>query len=47
MDDNHSKRKEGVKEMSKDNCDLKDIGRWLLNILYDIMDCDCKKCKQL
>jgi|SoiMethySBSTD1v2_1073268.scaffolds.fasta_scaffold22352_8 hypothetical protein len=29
--------------MSKENCDILDIGRWLLDIISDIMGCNCKK----
>lgn len=28
--------------MSKDNCDIIDIGRWLLDVISDIYGCNCK-----
>ena len=31
--------------MSKENCDIIDIGRWLLDIISDMMGCNCKKAK--
>ena len=33
-------------EMSKDNCDLINLSRWLLDIVSDIMDCNCKTNKK-
>jgi hypothetical protein len=29
--------------MSKDNCEIVDIGRWLLDWISDILGCNCKK----
>jgi hypothetical protein len=28
--------------MSKDNCDIVNLGRWLLDCISDIMGCNCK-----
>jgi hypothetical protein len=29
--------------MCKDNCDIINLGRWLLNLISDIIGCNCKK----
>ncbi len=29
--------------MSKDNCEIINLGKWLLDIISNIMDCNCKK----
>ena len=29
--------------MSKDNCDIVNIGRWFLDLISDMMGCNCKK----
>lgn len=29
--------------MSKDNCDIVNIGRWFLDLISDILGCNCKK----
>ena len=29
--------------MSKDNCDIINLGRWLLDLISDILGCNCKK----
>jgi hypothetical protein len=42
VDDNNSKCKEGAKEM-KENCEIIDVGRWLLDLISDIFGCNCKK----
>ena len=28
--------------MGKDNCDILNLGRWVLNLISDIMGCHCK-----
>ena len=28
--------------MSNDNCDIINLGRWLLDIISDIIGCNCK-----
>ena len=42
MDDNYSKCKEGDTKM-KNNCDIINFGKWLLDSISDIMGCNCKK----
>jgi hypothetical protein len=27
----------------KDNCEIIDVGRWLLDLISDIFGCNCKK----
>ena len=29
--------------MSKDNCDILNFGEWLLDIISDMMGCNCNK----
>jgi hypothetical protein len=29
--------------MSKDNCDIINLGRWFLDWISDILGCSCKK----
>jgi hypothetical protein len=29
--------------MSKDNCDIINLGKWLLDLISDIFYCNCKK----
>ena len=29
--------------MSKDNCDIINLGRWFLEWISDILGCNCKK----
>lgn len=29
--------------MSKDNCDIINLGRWFSELISDIMGCNCKK----
>jgi hypothetical protein len=29
--------------MSKDNCEIIDVGRWLLDLISDMFGCNCKK----
>jgi hypothetical protein len=41
MDDNNPKGN-GIKKMNID-CDLINIGRWFLDLISDIMGCNCKK----
>ena len=42
MDDNYTKRKEGTSQM-KDNCDIINLGQWLLDIISNMLGCNCKK----
>ena len=30
-------------KMSKDNCDILNLSRWFLDLISDIMGCNCKK----
>ena len=29
--------------MSNDNCDIINLGRWFLDLIFDLMGCDCRK----
>ena len=31
--------------MSKENCDIINLGRWFLDLIYHIVGCDCKNPK--
>ena len=42
MDDDNSKCEKGVTKV-KDNCDIVNLGKLLLDIISNIMGCNCKK----
>ena len=41
MVNNYTKCQKGVKKM-KDTCDIINLGHCLLDLISDILDCDCK-----
>lgn len=45
MVNNYPKCKEGIKKMNNDSCDIIDISKWLLDIISNILGCNCKNQK--